>query len=358
MPGPPAPANDNQRTARAANRPDFRLAVDGVDFTGKARPRLVSLRLREERGGEADQLDLVLDDSDGKLALPPKGASVALSLGWASGTDVTVGLVDKGRFVVDEVSWAGPPDQVTIRARSADLTSRFRTRREKGWTDTTLGTVANDVAGANGLTAKVAPELASTPVPVLAQHQTSDAALLRRLGRDHDAVATVKDGNLLLTPVGRGTTPGGRPIPGLTIVRASGDRYSYREVDRQDGAGVEARWHDRDKAKRKTVKVGGRRKAGEAKATPHRLARVYHTEDDAKAAAKAENGRRARREAEFDLTLALGRPDLYVERVTVVSGFKPQVDAKRWLLASLEHSLDQSGLKTSVKLETAAKPAA
>ena len=145
-----------------ANIPDFRISVDGqdvagdlfTDITGKVRPRLISLRLSEKRGGEADQLDLVLDDADGKLAIPKRGATIRLQLGWKQGASVTPGLIDKGRFTVDETEWSGPPDQVTIRARSADLTEAFRTRRERTWKNTTLGAVAKDVEVAGSTEAR------------------------------------------------------------------------------------------------------------------------------------------------------------------------------------------------------------
>ena len=66
--------------------------------------RLESLNLTDNRGLEADELELVLDDSDGKLAIPKRGAKIQLSLGWAD-----KGLVNKGSFTVDEVEHSGSP---------------------------------------------------------------------------------------------------------------------------------------------------------------------------------------------------------------------------------------------------------
>lgn len=154
-------------------------------MTGRTSPTrllllLVSLTLTDERGGEADQLDIVLNDLDGKLALPRKGAEVTLQLGWKQGADVTPGLIDKGKYIVDNIDWSGPPDRVTIRARSTDLTGSFRKRREDKHKDTTSGALARKIAARNGLTAKVSPELENIEIKVLSQHQKSDMALLRR----------------------------------------------------------------------------------------------------------------------------------------------------------------------------------
>lgn len=44
--------------------------------------RLMGLTLTDNRGFEADQLDLELDDADGKIVLPRRGAVITLALGW------------------------------------------------------------------------------------------------------------------------------------------------------------------------------------------------------------------------------------------------------------------------------------
>jgi phage protein D len=257
-------------------------------------------------------------------------------------------LVDKGRFKFDEVSWQGPPDVLTIRARSADLTDAFRIRRERKWKATTVGGVLQQIARDNGLQANVAPELAGKPVKVLAQDQRSDAAMLRFLGRRHDAVATVKAGRLIFSPIGKGTTASGRRLPAFSITRQSGDSYSWQRAAREsEFAGVEARWHDQEKGERKTVKVDG-----EGKGKPKRLRRTFHSEDDAQAAAEAESKRVKRAAATFDLTLAYGDAELYPEQKGAVAGFKPSIDATTWLVAEVSHTLDASGgFRTKLQLE-------
>lgn len=328
-----------------------RILAQLVDITSKVRPRLIGLTLTEKRGGEADQLSIGLDDSDGRLTLPKKGALIRLQLGWLRGSGVPIGLVDKGSFTVDEVSWEGAADVVTITARSADLTDSFRVRREHGWTDTTLGAIAREVAARNGYRTAIDPALAAIAVAVRAQHHTSDMALLMRLGREHDAVATVKNRTLILSPIGKGASPSGRALGRLILTRADvAERCSYRELDRSADAGVEARWHDAKSGTRKTVTVGGSKSA---KGRPHRVRRVYHSEADAGAAAQAAHARAQRAAATFEGALALGRPDITPERPVTLKGFKPAIDAQRWIVSQLDHSLDgQGGLATRFQLET------
>jgi hypothetical protein len=51
-------------------KPVFSVTLDGRDITSKIYPRLVSLTLTEERENAVDQLDITIDDSDGRVAIP------------------------------------------------------------------------------------------------------------------------------------------------------------------------------------------------------------------------------------------------------------------------------------------------
>ena len=334
-------------TAALHNIPDWRVTLDGKDLSDKIRPRLVSLSLSEKRGDEADQLDIVLTDHDGGLDIPPEGAVLKLQLGWKQGRDVTVGLVDKGSFKVDDVSHSGPPDQITIRARAADFTSTIRNRRDKSWKDTTLGAVLRDVAGRNGLTARIAPALASIALKSVTQSRESDIAFLRRLGRENDAVATIKDKNLIFSPKGAGTTTSGKTLPTLTIRRDQAGSHNWQRQKRDGQAGVTASWHDKGAAKRKTVTVG---EGDDAK----KLRKVYPDEASAKRAANAERDRLKRAPATLDINLPLGRADAMPEARVTVSGYKAQIDATAWLITEVTHRLDKSGgYQGSLRMETA-----
>ena len=69
--------------------------------------RVISISLTDNRGFDADQLTLELDDTDGSVALPPRGAELSFWLGWMGEA-----LVYKGIYTVDEVAHDGPPDRI------------------------------------------------------------------------------------------------------------------------------------------------------------------------------------------------------------------------------------------------------
>ncbi len=338
-----------------ANIPDARVVVNGTDITpmlfgkvmrgGQIRNRLISLSIAEKRGEEADQLDLTIDDSDGAVAIPATGATIAVSIGWRQGGEVVPGLVDKGTYVVDEVGHSGPPDVVTIKAHAADFTSDLKNRREKGWHATTLGAIVAQIAQAHGLKPACAASLASIAVQAKAQSRESDLAFLRRLGREHNAVAKIAHGTLILKPIGDGKTASGKTLPAVTIRRRDGDQHQFQRQKREEVTGVTASWRDRAAAKHDSVTEG--KKDGARK-----LSRVYGSEQEARTAAQAAKARAGREPLSLSLTLALGRADLHPEQKASVSGYKAAIDAVSWLIAEVTHSISERGFQTQLKLDT------
>jgi uncharacterized protein len=244
--------------------PDWKVTLDGVDLSAKLRPYLISLRVSERRGGEADQLDLVLDDSGDsgrRLDIPKSGALLSIALGWKGGGGTTAGLTMKGSFTVDSANHSGPPDRITVRARSADFTAEWRKLRDQTWRETTLGTVIRDIAARQGVNAKIAASLASKAVKLVTQSRESDHALIKRLGQEHDAVATVKQGNLVFVPMAGGKSASGEALPTVTILKTEGDGHQYDIDAREDYTGVVAKWHDKKAASEKLVKVEKRKRA-------------------------------------------------------------------------------------------------
>jgi len=220
-------------------RPVYRIEVDGKDITATVRGRLSGLTLTDNRGFDADQLDIVLDDSDGKLDLPPRGVEVRVAFGWTHS-----GLVDKGIFTVDEVSHSGAPDQLTIRARSADLRTGLTTQRERSWHAVTLGDIVREIAGENGLIPSIVGVLAAQIIDHLDQTNESSANLLTRLSAQFDAISTVKNGRLMVIPSGGGVSASGKPLPPVTITRQSGDQHHFSLAERDTYSHVRATYND------------------------------------------------------------------------------------------------------------------
>lgn len=322
----------------AYRAPAYRITLQGRDITDKIDPRLIELSLTEERGDKADQLDLRLSDHDGQLAMPSKGVTLTLAIGWSDAA-----LVDKGTFIVDEVGHSGTPDELTIRARSAELGKAIRTRIERSYHDTTLGVILRQIAGRNQLSPRIDERLASKPIAHIDQTE-SDVAFLTRLAKLHDAVATVKRGTLVFLPILGTRTSSGQSIPTLTITRASGDSHRYESGDREAYTGVRAYWHDPKRAKRRGVLVG---QSGNAK----RLRDSYPSEAEARQAAVAEWRRIQRGSASFELTLAQGEPALMPQTPVALRGWTAPIGEMVWLTTQVTHRVGDGGFTTQAHFE-------
>ena len=52
----------------------------------------------------SDRAEILLDDSDDKLAIPPRGVEIAISLGYEE-----QGLYPMGTYIADEIEISGMP---------------------------------------------------------------------------------------------------------------------------------------------------------------------------------------------------------------------------------------------------------
>lgn len=344
--------------------PAFVLAAGGANINSLIQGRLMSLTMTDNRGFEADQLDIELDDSDGQLALPKRGETLSLHLGWKNEP-----LIYKGTFTVDEVEHSGVPDKLTIRGRSADFRDTLNVKREQSYHQKSLGDIVRTLAERNKLKAVIDEKLDKIKLAHIDQTNESDGSFLTRVAKLEGAIVAVKNGNLLFMKQGQGLTATGQPIQTMHITRSVGDGHRFSLADRGAYTGVIANWLDtREPKKKKTVTVKRKRKSKQP-AKPAKpkekqgeylageqgnvltLSHTYATKENAARAAKANWEKIQRGVASFSIQLAVGRADLYPEMPVTVSGFKPEIDNAEWTLTRVVHSLNDSGFTTALELE-------
>lgn len=355
------------------------------DITQVVSSRLITLSLTDNRGLEADTLDLELSDHDGKLALPPRNAIISLALGW-----IGKPLIDKGQYSVDEVQFsggAGSADRLTIRARAADLKGSFSEQKERSFDKKTLGEIIDTIAKENQLKSQVEKELANRFIDHIDQTNESDINLLTRLAEEHGAMCTVKNGTLLFMPLGKGKTVTGKDIPLRKITRKNGDNYNFSIAESENYKAVRAYWHDPDSGKRgeitvdentkivrkkrmtkgRTLKDGTVKGKRLSKRTYREieqqepitsdssqiksLRHTYASERTAITAAKSAFDKIKRGVATFSLNLAFGEPDLMPETPIELSGFKAEIDATNWLITRVTHTITDNGYVSQVECE-------
>lgn len=373
--------NPNHRT------PKFSVIVitqdkQKKDITQTVADRLMSLTLEDNRGFEADMLDLQLSDHDGKLALPPRNATIQVALGWQGEP-----LIDKGKYSVDEVQFSGAPDTLTIRARAADLKGSLSTQKERSFHGIKLGALIAKIAKENQLESHCAKEYAEQTIAHIDQTNESDINLLTRLAEQYGAMATVKNGVLLFMPLGQGKTATGKPIPAVVITKQEGDSYNFSLAESDNYKAVRAYWHNTDTGKRGEITIDGNTKVvKKQRMTKGRqlkdgtvkgarlskrkyntleqkepvtsdsnqiktLRHTYATEASALNAAKSAFDRLKRGVATFSINLAYGVPDLMPETPVQLSGFKKEIDGSEWLITKVSHNISDSGYTCQVECE-------
>ncbi|MGM7746118.1 phage late control D family protein [Yersinia enterocolitica] len=345
-------------------RPAFDIKIGGKTQT-TVNDRLISLTLTDNRGFEADMLELVIDDADQKVALPARGAQIDIALGWKGEP-----LVNKGRFTVDEISHSGPPDQLIVTARSADFRDTFNVKREYSWHDITVGKVVASIASRYDLKAGVSEDLGKIEIDHADQTSESDISFLTRMAEKLGAITTIKNGMLLFMHPGRAISQSGKLLPAITITRASGDKHSFRVADRDAYTGVTAYWLDLNYGKPQKTSVRRKRKSK----TPPKIKtpastskegnylegvegnvfvmrETFKTERAARRAAAARWSKLQRGAAEFTMTLARGRADLFPELPAVMQGFKPEIDQAAWIITQVTHTIGDNGFTTALNFE-------
>ena len=64
-------------------KPVFKVLANGQDITALLADRLESLQVVDKAGLDSDELTITLDDRDGAVGLPARGAVLEVSLGYA-----------------------------------------------------------------------------------------------------------------------------------------------------------------------------------------------------------------------------------------------------------------------------------
>ncbi|MDN8575781.1 contractile injection system protein, VgrG/Pvc8 family [Acinetobacter baumannii] len=333
-------AVDSYQTETAYPFPIYRLEVDGNDISPLVVDRLISLSIKDNRGLVVDSVDIDLDDSDGQLEIPPEGAIIQVWIGWSN-----TGLVNKGKYKVESVTHRGAPDVLSISAFSNDVSEGLKQKRERSFSNKTIQVIFETVGAEYALKTIVHNTLANRVISYIAQNE-SDANLITRIADEYDAIATVKNGHLILLPRGISQTVSGLPLPTAQIIRSDGDGHNYTTGTGTDRiTGVKAYYYDTAKSKKLYVVIG------DNEDNLKEIRYIHRDKKTAELAAQAEYNRCKRASQKLSYTFAFGQPNLIPEQEFVFTGLKPQIDDIVWLGTNVTHNLTDSGFTTSVELE-------
>ncbi|EKB9874001.1 late control protein D [Salmonella enterica] len=336
--------------------PDFSLSAEGRDITAAVASGLVELQFTDYGAGTGKTDELRITLMSETLVLPAKGAKLRFGLGF-NGV-----ITDKGSFVVCGVASSGPPRKVEIYATAAPMDGKkhggnVNNQKTRSFPDDiTLGDLVRTVAADNGLTARVAAGLKDIVLPHVDQVRESDAALLSRLARLHNAVSKPTHDRWLFLVRGAGESVSGRAVPHGTVSRENVSSWNYSAGDRGNaGAGkgkgtVAVDYFHKQTGETRTLQVthdGADRR--------HPYTHADDTQAKQQAGAMVISARQNARR--MSLT-APCRPEfiaLTAEGAITTTGFGRKED-RRWLTESLCYRLGAAGFSVEFSLVTDFRP--
>jgi phage protein D len=242
---------------------------------------------------------------------------------------------------VDEVSLSGFPETISINSKAADMRQDLKAQKTRHFDNITLGNLVKTIAGAHGLTGKVAAELAAVSFAHIDQTQESDLHLLTRLAKQYNAVAKVTNDHLIVAKAGESKSASGSSLPAIVINKNQVSDYRASLTDRGKYASVAATWHN--KATGLNIKVS----TSDEKPS-YTLRHTYDDQQKAIEAAKAKLGELQRGATTIDLTLAVGNAALFAESPISLVGFRSGISDKGWTATKVEHSFSKSGFTTQI----------
>lgn len=224
----------------ALQQPAFEVLYNNVDITTDVTRHLTRLTYRDKTQGGSDELEIQVEDVDALWRgawYPAKGAALVARIGYRGG------LITAGAFEIDEISLAGPPDTVTLKALAAGITEALRTKRSRAHEDITLRRIAEAIAADNALT--VEGQIQNVRIGRVTQDNETDLSFLRRLAEEYGYLFSVRGSALVFTDLFE--------IEGAAVIRSI-DRtevtqHSLRDKTADTYAEVEIRYTNPDEKK-------------------------------------------------------------------------------------------------------------
>jgi len=182
-------------------RASLRITYEGADISRDLAPYVISFACTDNASGQADDLELTLQDRDGKWRgdwFPDKGAEITAEIECKSFIEPGGATIYPcGTFTIDEMEFSGPPWKVSLRCVSSSVKKSLR-REEKtqGFENTSLKTIAGQIAEANDL--GLVYEAKDISYARRDQRKESDLEFLSRLAEEAGLSLKVAERRIIL----------------------------------------------------------------------------------------------------------------------------------------------------------------
>ena len=188
-----------------SKRAIFMVTVAGTNITAPLLPVLIQLTVTDNVGTHSDTANLEIDDTDGRIILPQKGAPVIIALGWDGGG---VRVVFTG--TVDEVKSSGSRSagrKINVTAKGMDTTKKPKQNQQRHFDNKSVQQILSEAGKAAGITqVNVDPSLANLQRAYFDMRDESFIHVGERLAREVGGNFRIQGNTATLSKRGGGYT--------------------------------------------------------------------------------------------------------------------------------------------------------
>ncbi len=211
------------------------IKYNNKDISADISKYLKSISYTDNLSGEADDLQITLEDRDGlwqSTWMPEKGALLDATLQqkyWQNLSALPQSL-RLGLFEIDEITSSGYPSEVQIKAVSVPDNNTLRgTERSRSWEKAKLQVIANDIASAAGMSLFWDTE--ENPVLDRAeQTEQSDLSFLYAICKDKGLALKISDKKIIVFDEAKYEAEKAKITivkPGIIYKKESGMKYLF-----------------------------------------------------------------------------------------------------------------------------------
>lgn len=320
------------------------VTINGRDMSDRMNPYIESIECTDKAGDSADTALLVFDDTDGQCVMPPKGATVAISLG--SGIKFE-GFVDEA----ESVAARGSGMQLNVSCTSVDKRGKAKQGLGLHKDDATLEDFLKAAAKEAGIdSVKVDPSFAKIKRPYWSTDGRNFLQLGRELAAEHGATFKIKGKKAVFAKRGDGAAPGGGALPTVQAIRGE-NVISWRlrpNESRPRFGKARVRTYDRRAAKWEEEEI----EIGPSASAPDTADVDPAPRADKDAAKNAAGGRKTESEREGgsgDVTL-IYTDEAWAEGTCICQGFRAGIDGT-YRIESRIHAVTRKGSETRLTLK-------
>ncbi len=325
----------------------YMISIDGSDVTSNFDPVLINLRIPLTDGGKSDTLEVTLDDSYGRIAMPRIGASVTAMLAWSDGSGA---VFFQGKTDEPESEGSrGGGMTLRITARATDMEGKPKEKQQEHEDDKKFGDVAEKWGKKADLKVQVDDKLKSIKRSYWAMQNESFMGWGQRMAEELGATFKIMGDKAVFVPRNSGKSVTGTALG--TVMATYGDNiisWSITPVQtRPKYQDAIVRYYDNKEAKWQRERVGITGLNGKV---PFVETKKAADKDRAKNKAES-NAEEAKRGKGGGQITIIGNPNAQAQTNLIVAGVRSGVDGTYRITTATHNYSRSEGWLTTCDLE-------